>query len=163
MAKILITGMSGTGKSTLIGALRIRGFRAIDLDEPGWSEYRDMPGSTEREWVWREDRVRQALEDAGDKPLFLSGCSINQVRFYAQFDHIVLLAAPIDVMLERVATRSTNPFGKTAAEREKIARDHRDIEPLLRAIATVELDGQLPVADLADAVVALIEAPTPNP
>jgi hypothetical protein len=125
-----------------------------------------MPGSTEREWVWREDRVRQALEDAGDKPLFLSGCSINQVRFYGQFDHIALLAAPIDVMLDRVATRTTNPFGKSAAEREKIARDQREVEPLLRSIATTELDGQRPVAELADVVAALIEprgSPRPNP
>jgi dephospho-CoA kinase len=39
MKCILLTGMSGTGKSTIIGELRARGYQAIDMDEPGWSEH----------------------------------------------------------------------------------------------------------------------------
>ena len=37
--RVLLTGMSGTGKSTLITALAARGFKAVDMDEPEWSEY----------------------------------------------------------------------------------------------------------------------------
>jgi GTPase SAR1 family protein len=43
--RVLLTGMSGTGKSTLIGELVARGFKAVDLDEDGWSEWVDV------EWV----------------------------------------------------------------------------------------------------------------
>ena len=32
MKQVLITGMSGTGKSTVVRALAARGYRAIDLD-----------------------------------------------------------------------------------------------------------------------------------
>lgn len=39
----LITGMSGTGKSTLIAALAARGHAAVDLDAPAYSEYRPTP------------------------------------------------------------------------------------------------------------------------
>jgi hypothetical protein len=35
--RILLAGMSGTGKPTLIGELAARGYRAIDMDEPEWS------------------------------------------------------------------------------------------------------------------------------
>jgi dephospho-CoA kinase len=32
---VLVTGMSGTGKSTALAALRARGFETVDTDEPG--------------------------------------------------------------------------------------------------------------------------------
>jgi predicted ATPase len=41
MRAILVTGMSGTGKSTALQELRQRGFEAVDTDEPGWTEWRD--------------------------------------------------------------------------------------------------------------------------
>ncbi|GAB4208545.1 MAG: hypothetical protein OHK0022_38250 [Roseiflexaceae bacterium] len=61
MKRVLLTGMSGTGKSSVIGQLRARGYRAVDLDEPGWSE-----PAPDGDWIWREDRLRGflALEDS---------------------------------------------------------------------------------------------------
>ena len=37
--RILLAGMSGTGKPILIGELAARGYRAIAMDEPEWSTY----------------------------------------------------------------------------------------------------------------------------
>jgi hypothetical protein len=54
MKRILLTGMSGTGKSTLIQELGARGYKSIDMDEPGWSEF-----SADGDWIWREDRVAE--------------------------------------------------------------------------------------------------------
>lgn len=34
----LLTGMSGTGKSTLIGALAARGYKAVDTNAERWCE-----------------------------------------------------------------------------------------------------------------------------
>ena len=55
MKRVLLTGMSGTGKSTVIGELAARGYKAIDADY-GWSE-RGPDG----DWVWREDRIQSLL------------------------------------------------------------------------------------------------------
>jgi hypothetical protein len=41
MKRILITGMSGTGKSSAIQELAARGYQAHDLDTPEWSEWVD--------------------------------------------------------------------------------------------------------------------------
>jgi dephospho-CoA kinase len=38
---ILVTGMSGTGKSTALVELRRRGFETVDTDDPGWCEWSD--------------------------------------------------------------------------------------------------------------------------
>jgi dephospho-CoA kinase len=151
--KILLTGMSGTGKSTLIGELQTRGYRAVDADD--LSEYRAMDGGA-REWVWREDAVGELLTADDGNAVFLSGCASNQWKFYPQFDHIVLLTAPADVMLARVQSRTTNPYGQRPEDIEEILDNKRNIEPLLRRAATLELDTRAPVADLVRALIALV-------
>jgi hypothetical protein len=62
----------------------------------------------------------------------------------------VLLSAPVDVILERVATRQTNDYGKTDAERDLILHHLATVEPLLRAGATAEIDARKPVGGVAD-------------
>jgi hypothetical protein len=48
-------------------------------------------------------------------------------------------------MLQRIATRSTNPFGNAAHERQRILTDLDAVEPLLRATSTVEIVTTIPV------------------
>jgi dephospho-CoA kinase len=154
MIRILITGMSGTGKSTLTEALAVRGHYAVDLDSHEYSEYRDM-GEGE-EWVWREDRVQHLLDtedaQAPSGALFVSGCARNMPQFYPRFDHIVLFAAPPDVLIERLNARTTNPYGKTAEQQAEVLHNQRTVEPLLRNRATLELDATAPVGDLLTAL-----------
>jgi hypothetical protein len=72
--------------------------------------------------------------------LFISGCVANQSMSYPRFDAVVLLSAPIDLLLARVTTRTTNPYGKAWPEREQIMSNTAAVEPLLRAGATAEID-----------------------
>lgn len=145
MARVLITGMSGTGKSTVLRELARRGHRVLDTDDVGWV----LPDGR-----WDEPRMRSFL-DAQDS-VVVSGCVDNQGHFYPAFRAVVLLSAPLPVLLERVAARRDNPYGKTAAQQDEIRRHLVEVEPLLRAGATLELDARRRVADLADAVEALL-------
>ena len=131
-----MTGMSGTGKSTALAELERRGFAAVDTDVGGWTEWSDAEGG----YVWREDRVAELLaRDVGDT-LFVSGTVSNQGRFYPRFDAIVLLSAPAEVLLARIEGRTTNDYGKTAEERDLILGHLAEVEPLLRATCTHEID-----------------------
>jgi dephospho-CoA kinase len=109
--------MSGTGKSTALRELALRGFPVVETDEPGWKELRDG------EWVWREDRIAELLAVDGERTLYVSGCVSNQGRFYDSFDAVVPLSAPASVILSRIDTRTTNDFGKTRGERARIVAD----------------------------------------
>ena len=109
-----MTGMSGTGKSTVLSGLRKHGFEVVDTDEPGWTEWSDEQVG----YLWREDRIAELLAREGEMPLCVSGTVSNQGRFYPHFDAIVLLSAPLDVLLGRIESRTTNDYGKTAEERK---------------------------------------------
>jgi len=141
--------MSGNGKSTALRALALRGFTVVDTDEPGWKELRDG------EWGWREDRIVELLAADGERTLYVSGCVSNQGRFYDSFDAVVLLSVPAKVMLSRIATRTTNDFGKSLGERAQILADLESTEPRLRATCTHEIDATRPVDDVVEALVAI--------
>jgi hypothetical protein len=72
---------------------------------------------------------------------------------------------PKDVLLDRVASRRTNDYGKTDAERALILSDLGAVEPLLRAGATAEIDTRKPireVADLLESIAGVSGASTPR-
>jgi shikimate kinase len=74
---------------------------------------------------------------------------------------VVLLSAPLAVLLERVTSRTNNPYGKTPEQQAEIERYLDEVEPLLRRGATVQLDGRYPVGDLADTVERLLAGQEP--
>jgi shikimate kinase len=158
--RILLTGMSGTGKSSLIAELAALGYRALDVDDAGWTERAPDGG-----WIWQEDVVERFLkEDEDDEAvLFLSGCAESQVRFYPLFDHIVLLSAPPDVILQRLRLRKNNPYGKAARERAEVLEYVRTVEPLLRKAADHEVDAAAPLAQVLASVLRLVDEPDPRP
>jgi shikimate kinase len=147
--------MSGTGKSTVLAELASRGHRVVDTDYDGWSEDVPLPDGSGWERLWREDLITALLAEDRDRPLFVSGCTSNQSKFYDRFDAVVLLTATTDVLLERLATRMTNPFGKYPAERDRILKDIATVEPCLRRTATIEISTDAPLQAVVEAVEAL--------
>ncbi|GGQ93795.1 AAA family ATPase [Deinococcus ruber] len=149
MQRILITGMSGVGKSSVCLELERRGLEAVDTDTDAWCEWVGEPP----DWQWREPELLRLLRAPRTRTLAISGCKTNQGKFYAYFDQIVLLSAPLDVLLERVAARTNNPYGKSAHEREEIVRNFQTFGPLLRRGATAELDtSTLTVSQIANRI-----------
>jgi shikimate kinase len=149
---VLITGMSGVGKSTVLAELARRGHRVVDCDDETWSEQVPSADGRAVEQLWREDAVAGLLAAPRTGLLFLAGCAANQVRFYDRFAAVVLLSAPPEIMLSRIEARSTNPFGKSEPERLRVLDDLRTVEPLLRRSATVEIGTHRPLADVVAAV-----------
>ena len=133
--------MSGAGKSTLLQVLAERGHLTVDTDYDGWT----LAGGR-----WDATRISDLLDREPD--VVVAGTVDNQGDFYDRFDHVVLLSAPLDILIERVSSRTTNPYGRTTSEQAEIAQYVQTVEPLLRKTATVELDGRASISELAAAV-----------
>jgi shikimate kinase len=145
VARVLITGLSGTGKSTLLSELAQRGHLTVDTDYDGW---------TQPLGLWDECRMAALL--AHEPDVIVSGTVENQGHFYDRFELVILLTAPVEVLIARVAARTNNPYGHSLQDQAEISRYAVEVEPLLRVRADLELDGRRPTADLADAIESLL-------
>lgn len=147
--------MSGTGKSSALVALERLGFQVVDTDDSGWTEWSDRDGG----YVWREDRITELLAREHGPSLYVSGTVSNQGRFYPHFDAVVLLSAPADVLLGRIAERTTNPYGKSPEQRELVLRDLAEAEPRLRRTCTHEIDATQPLTRIVEQLAELGREP----
>jgi shikimate kinase len=162
MKRVLIMGMSGTGKSAVVQDLAVRGYQAYDLDTPEWSEWIAADSSDAltpaegKDWVWREDRVRALLSKPEDGMLFVSGCAENMKQLFPLIDTVILLSAPIETIMERLAARSPGNYGHVADERRKVADLISTIEPLLRESADHEIDTRKPITATVDEILRIM-------
>ena len=152
MKRILLTGMSGTGKSSVVAELTSRGYKAVDTDD-GFCDV--QPDGRQ---LWREDAIQQLLATEDAEVLFLAGCEENQGTFHPQFDHIVLLSAPLETLVERLAARSDNQYGKSPEEFRRLLEDVETVEPLLRAVATHEVRTTVPLDEVVTSLLRIVHA-----
>jgi hypothetical protein len=79
--KILIAGMSGTGKSTALQELEKSGHRVVDTDTDDWSHWITLPdGSTD--WVWQEPKIAALLTEHEQGVLFVAAKATHDVGTY---------------------------------------------------------------------------------
>ena len=161
MKRVLITGMSGAGKSTVVAELAARGYRAIDLDSDAWSAWVRVDGDPTgakagHDWLWRESKLDRLLAEEASEDLFVSGCAANMGRFLPRFDHVVLLSAPTEILVQRLLSRTNNSYGKRPEEIAQVLENLRLIEPKLRKAADHEVDAELPVEGILAKVLTLL-------
>jgi dephospho-CoA kinase len=160
--RVLITGMSATGKSTVLGELAARGYKTVDTDYGGWTEIVDLPGgsatgeSRPQETLWREELIETLLSTEDAAVLFVSGTARNQVKFYGRFDHVVLLSAPAEVMSERLRDRTNNPYGKHPEELAEVLSFKQAVEPSLRRAADLEIDTSGAIDQVVARILSLV-------
>lgn len=166
MKRILLTGMSGTGKSTVIEELAARGYKAVDADCDEFSQWVEVEGEASaevvpvdgnRDWVWREDRIQDLLSNEDTDVLFVSGCAENMPKFFPQFDLIVLLSAPASVIVQRLHTRTTNQYGKRPDEIARVLSLVESVEPLLRRSAGYEIDTSAALSEVVATLLRLVQ------
>jgi shikimate kinase len=78
-------------------------------------------------------------------------------QFLPRFDHVILLRAPADVIVERLKSRTNNPYGKHPDEVARVLDLLQTVEPLLRRAATHEIDTHACLDDVVTTVLELAQ------
>jgi hypothetical protein len=152
--RVLLTGMSGTGKSSVIAELAALGYKAVDTDD-GWCE--PLPGGRQR---WREGAIAALLDTQDAGVLFIAGCQENQARFRSRFDLVILLSAPRAGHDRETGVQGRQPVRhKATGDMARILADLAAVEPLLRKSADHEIRTVIPLADVVDRVLRLAGLP----
>jgi len=159
--KILITGISGSGKSTIIAELAQRGHQTIDLDTSNTCVW--VNKETEEETTYQEGAGPEWIEKhrwqvvtprlinlissfSSEKNIYVSGkVARKQLNEMLEiFDTIYLLKPESSIIDERLTTRTSNVnnFAKNKDEREVITKNRDKFEKACLEAGALPLDNQ---------------------
>jgi dephospho-CoA kinase len=161
MPKYLIIGRAGSGKSTVSRELRRRGLDARDADEvSGLARWEDAitkrPATVadvtfvdyaKVRWNWVSAAVDALLAEPGT--IFLCGGADNDLAEGGKFDRVFMLCVSPDIQVQRLSTRTDNPYGTHPEMIPHIIEEQRDLAARAQAAGAVMLDADQPVAKVA--------------
>ncbi|HIA91522.1 TPA: dephospho-CoA kinase [Candidatus Saccharibacteria bacterium] len=153
--KVLITGVAGTGKTTVGNTLAEDGYQVIDLDSVSdWFDTRtnkfhprgskvvmNMDGYLQY-FQWRINPAKfQAKKSKTklDKNLFLVGNVDGIEKIATQCGFIFFLDAPLEVLFNRYDARD-NAYGKKQEERDAIAKYKDSDKQRMRGLGAIVVD-----------------------
>ncbi|MFW5709737.1 MAG: hypothetical protein ACOCX5_05905 [Chloroflexota bacterium] len=74
-----------------------------------------------------------------------------------QFDYVILLSAPAELITQRLKDRSNNPYGRQADEVARVLDLKNSVEPLLQRPAGHAIITTRSLQDVVDEIVEIIE------
>lgn len=165
MPKYLITGVAGTGKSTVAHELKKRGYAAYDADA-GFSYYVDKktrqkvphPTTPSFEWYAGHERIfdETVLEELFNKhaneSVFIAAITANQEKYYQDFDKIFLLTADDKTITKRLKMRTTSDFGKHPVDLHRVLSGRPDFDESVRRAGAIEISSVQSIDQAVDQI-----------
>lgn len=169
--KILITGIAGTGKSTIVKALNERGVVAIDLhDVSGLFFWQDKKTREKVEYSpihshdWFDSverlcdipKLKELL--ARDENIVMAGTGgDSQAEYLPLFDKVILLQADPAILVHRMQTRiNKSGYGKTKAEQDNNIEWQKEFDPELLSLGAVPINTAGKLDDVVDKILSEI-------
>lgn len=168
MKKIFITGVSGTGKTTIAKELEKRGYYAISIDEVeglcSWinQETGQKSGGKEVEmnaefvdkhnWICNTEHLNKLLSKEVDV-VFVLGRATNQEDFLHIFDKILLLQCSPETFCKRIEMRTDNTFGKNKKVQQQVIDGYKPYTEKMLGKGAIPIDTEKPINEVVDEVI----------
>jgi dephospho-CoA kinase len=170
MRKIYITGVSGTGKTTVAKELEKRGFYTISIDEvenlcswinnetgeKGGGKDADMSVEfvDKHEWICDIKYLQEILSKASGN-VFVLGMAGNQDDFLYMFDKIILLHCSPETFCKRIEERIDNNFGKDKRVQQQILERYKSYEEKMLGKGAIPVNTEKSLNEVVDEIVEL--------
>ena len=167
-----VTGVSGSGKSSVCKLLKDQGHIAIDADSEGFSQWvhrltgesavnppYPVPPGWLNDFAWKvnPEAVQSLAASLVSGVGFLCGGFENDDDVWPVFDHVVCLVVDETTLRDRLTSRTTNRFGKHPEELRAALRWRLVVEDQYRRRGAVIIDATQPLDVVAAQVTAAAE------
>jgi hypothetical protein len=172
---ILITGVPGSGKSSVAEELSRRGYSALDADEiaslSGWVsvvEPGERPSEasanwfTNHRWEWNASHLDELVAQIGDDTLFICGSASNLEELVARFSKIIALEIDVATLSDRLDAidRSHGFPGGDGQTSEQIGRWLPTDQDRLRELGADMVDGRRSVREVVNQILVTAGIPS---
>lgn len=169
--KFYITGVSGTGKTTMTKELNQRGILAIDQDSKefglcSWKHNETMQDARfeygignefleSNDWYCDIEKLKKILDD-NKEISFVCGVSANQNEYLDIFDKVFLLQCSPEELVKRINKREDHQFGKHQSEKDHILNYYKDFEEDLIKKGAIPINAEGSVDSVVNAIISNI-------
>jgi broad-specificity NMP kinase len=131
---IFITGVAGSGKSSICKQLNILDYEAYDIEDivgmfkmirkDTGDDYEDYDNADigkikNADWICNKEKLKELVERQKKEKAFYCGIASNNDEIVSLFDKIILLRATPEVIHKRLSSREgTDDMGNTNESRE---------------------------------------------
>lgn len=162
MSLYFITGIAGSGKTTVQQELKARGFKAYDTDNDGLAKWHNNetgyvhPKSSvkpeqrtpafldQHSWKVSRKEVEALIEDE-DNPIFLCGYLANSDELVDMFKKSFALVIDEKTLISRLLTRTSGDWGKQTHELQHTISDRAKTEELYKRLGYKLIDANQPL------------------
>lgn len=170
---ILVTGVAGTGKSTLEALFRQKNYATIDIDN-GFASWQhnntrervpapvNQPASwyETHDWYTEKQKLTEYItlfRDSPD-PLFVFGNAADLASLHELFDVIFALEYKDEATIRhRIDSRTDNPYGKDPVEFAALLSYYKPMQQRFRAIGAIPIDCTLPLDEIVAGIKSAID------
>lgn len=167
MKNIFVTGISGTGKTTIARVLERRGIRSISIDEvPGlcvwinkldgkkvdYEAVLDQSFIDSHMWVCDVEQLKRMLNEGNGSVVF--GHAENQSDFLYLFDKIILLQCTPSTFTKRIMERQDNDFGKNETAQKYLLSTYKDFEEKMLRKGAISVNAERPLEEVVESIIS---------
>jgi dephospho-CoA kinase len=157
---VLISGIAGSGKSTIARYLSLIGLEAYGIEDMNgmfkacrkdtgelFKDYdpSNMDHVQNMMWGCDVDLLKGLIENQKNEIAFYAGVTFDMDEIIPLFDKFILLSASPEVLHRRLCTRAERQYGGTEEVRQKVLQVKDDFEQRMRkkGAIVVNADGDL--------------------